>query len=70
MEAIERYSCPQHDNDEPYIIDTYGNACRIMPAVDPVDFILPPVTRDISHDRPIQWTVAYDIVSRKDILVP
>ncbi|RAP52679.1 MAG: hypothetical protein BZ137_08385 [Methanosphaera sp. rholeuAM130] len=62
MEAIERYSAEQQENDE-NIIKKYDPA----DCLNPEDLILP---KDSYHDEELEWTKAISIKTQEEIYVP
>lgn len=70
MEAMERYSAEQREDDEV----AYGTLEQIratgMPMVEPVDLILPARVLSMVENSEIAWTECYDIMRGEDVWVP
>lgn len=62
MEAIERYSAEQQDDDENTIKRYNPNDC-----INPEELILP---KGAYHDEEIEWTLATSIKTQEEVYVP
>lgn len=70
MEAMERYSAEQREDDEV----AYGTLAQIrgtgLPMVEPADLILPARVLGMVENSEIAWTECYDIMRGEEVWVP
>ncbi len=70
MEAIERYSAEQRDDDE-IVYGTYSQAKEVMLTCNPVDLILPlRVLDQYNRNTEIAWFEAFEMFRGEPIWVP
>lgn len=69
MEAMERYSAEQRDDDE-IVYGTFSQACEVGLTIDPKDLILPYRTLDIYDTAEIAWVQGFEMLRGSPIWVP